>query len=215
MEKPRPKAAIHNRSSRRHHRERGSAIITVILVILVLTVIGIGVAYLTQIEDRISGNDRLQKAGFYAAEAGLRVGEQAIRTAISNPSQFTFLLTGTPVTIPGGGYAAYPLVLDIPGSGPHTYQNESIYGATPPSVIIDNATYSLFVRNNVEDASGSATIDTDSQLNLISFGQVTLPTGLGAIQKILEESIVIAIGGGQFGTQKGANAGGTGSATID
>ena len=47
-----------------------------LLVVLVLTIIGIGVAYFTQLEDQTSGNIRLAKTAFYAAESGLRTGEQ-------------------------------------------------------------------------------------------------------------------------------------------
>ena len=66
------------RRRRPRTRARGSALITVILVVLILTVVGIGIAYFTQVEDRISGNDRLAKTSFYAAETGLRTGEEVL-----------------------------------------------------------------------------------------------------------------------------------------
>src|SRR5712671_986427 len=93
-------------------RRRGSALMLSILVVLVLTVIGIGIAYFTQVEDKISGNNRLAMSGFYAAESGLRAGEALISNALtdaSNPQTFNSLLnTGATPTLspPGGGYTA-------------------------------------------------------------------------------------------------------------
>jgi Tfp pilus assembly protein PilX len=52
--------------------ERGVALVMVILVLLILTVLGItAVVRMTQ-EDKISARQELQKAAFYAAEAGMR-----------------------------------------------------------------------------------------------------------------------------------------------
>ena len=49
-----------------------------ILVVLVLTVVGLGIAYFTSTEDRMSGNTKMSRIGFYAAEAGLRDAEAAV-----------------------------------------------------------------------------------------------------------------------------------------
>ena len=58
--------------------EKGSALITIVLVVFVLTMVGIaGVLYMT-VEDRISGNDQILKGALYAAENGLRRGERII-----------------------------------------------------------------------------------------------------------------------------------------
>ena len=57
---------------------RGSALVSVILVLLVLTIVGVGIAYFTSMEDRLSGNTRIAKAAFYAADAGLRRAELAL-----------------------------------------------------------------------------------------------------------------------------------------
>ncbi len=61
--------------------ERGGALIIVLLVVLVLTIVGIGVAYFTQLEDQSSGNIRLTKTAFYAGETGLRTGEVELTQA--------------------------------------------------------------------------------------------------------------------------------------
>ena len=60
--------------------QKGSALITVVLVVFVLTMVGIAALFFMSTEDRISGTDRLQKAAFYAAETGMRWGERSVIT---------------------------------------------------------------------------------------------------------------------------------------
>ena len=99
---------------------RGSALVSVILVLLVLTIVGVGIAYFTSMEDRLSGNTRIAKAGFYAADAGLRRGEALLNEVINldptncgvqSLSQLLAARTGPVLKVPGGGYDA--LVLDL------------------------------------------------------------------------------------------------------
>ena len=71
--------------SETHMKPRGSALVSVILVLLVLTIVGVGIAYFTSMEDRLSGNTRIAKAGFYAADAGLRRGEALLNKIINMP----------------------------------------------------------------------------------------------------------------------------------
>jgi hypothetical protein len=191
-------------------KSRGSALILAILVILVLTVVGVGVAYFTQVEDQTSGNVRLSKAAFYGAETGLRVGEQIINTAAASSINMDSLLTvvGTPVPLPDGGYPGrllssggtpqYQVI--VPGSGPGR---------------ADRAIYSLYVRNNAEDAGGELD-DRDNKINLISIGGSATLTNGGTVEtvlttKILEEQINALPTGDEAGTQKGRDPSGTGS----
>ena len=187
--------------------------ITVILVILVLTIIGIGVAYFTQVEDRISGNDRLMKAGFYAAEAGLRFGESLLRANVASPNALSNryqATTGATLNPPGGGYTAHVIDFGVP------MVNQAVSMDSVPGwgtvTNIDQATFSLFVRNNVEDPGG-ATFETDNRTNLIAVGVIQLANG-GGITKILEEQIIVQIAGSDSGTQKQGNQGGTGGGAV-
>src|ERR1035437_3774537 len=103
---------------------RGSALVSVILVLLVLTIVGVGIAYFTSMEDRLSGNTRIAKAGFYAADAGLRRGEALLGEFVNldpaactlQPSPLTQLLAANPLVfnVPGGGYAAGVLDFSSP-----------------------------------------------------------------------------------------------------
>ena len=204
---------------------RGSALVSVILVLLVLTIVGVGIAYFTSMEDRLSGNTRIAKAGFYAADAGLRRGEALLNKIIKMPpgtcaiptlSQILEARTvATNLKVPGGGYDA--LVLDLSkfnssclGTDAQAYASVSI---PSPISVVDKVTYALYLRNNVDDALGTETLDTDNIVNLISVGTVRLATGV-VVTKIVEEQLNLGISGAMASTQKGVNPAGTGSGTY-
>jgi hypothetical protein len=208
---------------------RGSALVSVILVLLVLTIVGVGIAYFTSMEDRLSGNTRIAKAGFYAADAGLRRGEAVLSKVVSlspsvcgtiTVSQLLAARSGTDPHVPGGGYPA--LVLDLStftsggsaclGTDAQAYANVSIPSPTGVSVA-DKVTYSLYLRNNVDDGSGTDVLDTDSIVNLVSIGTVQLATGV-VVTKIVEEQLNLGVVGAMASTQKGVNPAGTGSGTY-
>jgi hypothetical protein len=208
---------------------RGSALVSVILVLLVLTIVGVGIAYFTSMEDRLSGNTRIAKAGFYAADAGLRRGEALLSKIINmNPatcviptlSELLAARTAPTLKVPGGGYDA--LVLDLSKlnsisaclgtDAQASYADVSIPPPTGVSVV-DRVSYSLYLRNNVDDALGTETLDTDNIVNLISVGTVRLATGV-VVTKIVEEQLNLGMSGAMAGTQKGVNPAGTGSGTY-
>jgi hypothetical protein len=199
---------------RKHEGQRGSALIMALLVILVLSIIGIGIAYLTTTEDRISGNDKVSKTGFYAAEAGLRNGESLLQTYISNGSKkIDDLLTCTTDTTykpPGGGWTACPLVIN--GVWVKDQPTENV-----PKDLSGRGVYTLYVRNNQDDPFGSATHDGDLKLNIISVGEYVAvdssnpPNILSrSIQKVLEEELNVVAPGAMVNT----NPSGTGSGAF-
>ena len=207
-------------------RTRGSALVSVILVLLVLTIVGVGIAYFTSMEDRLSGNTRITKAGFYAADAGLRRGEALLNEVLNlDPTacgaqtlSLVLAARSAPILkVPGGGYDAQ--VLDLStisnvgclGADRRAYLNVAI---PPPATVtvVDRVTYSLYLRNNVDDAQGTATVDNDNIVNLISVGTVQLAAGV-VVTKIVEEQLLLTTGGGSTGAQKNVNAGGTNTIT--
>jgi len=198
---------------RNRRTTRGSALITVVLVVLILTIIGIGIAYFTSVEDRMSGNTRIQKAAFYAADSGLRKGETLISAVVGNNIAMGSLLTYgglvPALKVPGGGYDAVILrCADVTGAkAVQDFDNITISLA---GNVVDKASYSLYVRNNVEDITGNASVDNDSVVNLISVGKIRFPNG-NEMTQILEEQLVVSSTGTDTGSQKGANTGGTGS----
>ena len=212
-------------------KERGSALVSVILVLLVLTIVGVGIAYFTSMEDRLSGNTRIAKAGFYAADAGLRRGEALLNevinldpTACGVPPASTLLLSSllanrsAPILkVPGGGYDAE--VFDLSaistaaclGTDRKAFLNVPIPAPAGVSVV-DQVSYSLYLRNNEDDAPGTDVVDTDSIVNLVSVGTVQLAAGV-VVTKIVEEQLLLSSGGGATGAQKDVNAGGTNTIT--
>jgi hypothetical protein len=198
---------------RNRRTTRGSALITVVLVVLILTIIGIGIAYFTSVEDRMSGNTRIQKAAFYAADSGLRKGEALISGVVGNNISMGALLTydgSVPaLKVPGGGYDAVILrCADVTGA--KTVQDFNDIAISLAGSVVDKAFYSLYIRNNVEDIAGSATVDGDSVINLVSVGKIRFSNG-NEMTQILEEQLVVSATGTDTGSQKGANSGGTGS----
>jgi hypothetical protein len=208
-------------------KERGSALVSVILVLLVLTIVGVGIAYFTSMEDRMSGNTRIAKAAFYAADAGLRRGEVAlsdtagVKTTCAPITITNILSTGsTPVlNVPGGGNPAIPLDLstfngvDASGTACLIAADRIKFLNIPVPVltstpVVDRAVYSIYVRNNVDDASGSPTTDADNVINIVSVGTIQLVAGT-SMTRILEEQLILSAGGSFGGGQKGLEAGGT------
>lgn len=195
---------------RRQGRQKGSALLTAILVILILTVIGLGIAYFTQVEDRISGNDRIAKEGFYAAEVGLRTGERLIQNAVTNIGDVSNLYaTSVPTIVLPDGTTAGQLALPSVGAYPMAVDLAAVPGAG--ATTIDRGQFTLYIQNNIEDLGGPVNeTDQPARMNLISIGVVQLANGSLGITKILEEQLLIAIAGTGAETQKQKDAGGTG-----
>jgi len=198
---------------KRHEgRRRGSALILALVAILILTVLGIGVAYLTTIEDRISGNDKVSKIGFYAADAGLRNGERLLASFVAGGGNLDTLFAGTSYSPPGGGWTAYLLRVSSTDISDQVIQS---VGSDPTG----RGVYTLYVRNNEDDLGGTATHDVDKKVNLIAVGEYVVVDGSGTIvrrgiQKVLEEQINLTKAGAMVNTQKGVNPAGTGSGTF-
>ena len=212
-------------------KERGSALVSVILVLLVLTIVGVGIAYFTSMEDRLSGNTRISKAGFYAADAGLRRGEALLNRVIRfdpiacGPQSLSQLLAARSTAsadvlkVPGGGYDAKVLdllnlvdprtVVCLGGvlGDARVYKDISI-PAPASAAVVDRVTYSLYLRNNVDDAQGADIVDQDNIVNLVSVGTVSLATGV-LVTKIVEEQLLLTKCGATVGPEKEQDAGGT------
>jgi len=197
------------------HGSRGSALVTVILVILILTVVGLGVAYFAQMEEGLSGNARIMRSAFYVAEVGLRKGESVISNSIvgASISLSTILTCGTcvtpPLNVPGGGWPGVILYATDPeDSTLKEFANMPV--PVPVGVsVYDRGTYSLYVRNNPEDPAGQNN-DSDNIVLLISVGQVQ-GAGGHLFTKILEEQLATGAFGAPSFSQYLSNAGGTSS----
>jgi hypothetical protein len=201
---------------RSRRESRGSALVTVILVILVLTVVGLGVAYFAQMEEGLSGNARMLRAALYMADVGLRKGESVISQGvvglgISISSILTCGGCSPPLNVPGGGYQGIILKATDPEDGAiKEFLKVSVPVPTLASgEVYDRGTYTLYVRNNPEDPAG-ATNDSDGTVVLISVGQVR-GAGGRIFTKIVEEELATSTFGSPAFSQYLSNAGGTSS----
>lgn len=60
------------------HNQTGAALITSLLILLLLTIIGLGSMRATTLEEKMAGNNRNRELAFQAAEAALAVGENKV-----------------------------------------------------------------------------------------------------------------------------------------
>ncbi len=209
--------------------QRGSALLLVVIVLLVLSGIGMAMVALTENDQDTARWQTHTKDALYVAEMGLRLGEGVLADAASvssdallqhvpvartiaapaeipvaptHPGEYDILHLGTYLVSSGAELANQEVALPAPASGRQTPQ----------------AFYSLYVRNNPSDTavadadpSTDAREDNDFIVNLVSVGWVQVGDRVLAV-KILEEQY------GWFGVsqepslQKLKDSGGTSSA---
>src|SRR5262245_4650753 len=66
-------------------RQRGTILVTSLLLLLVLTIIGVTAMQMSRMQERMAGNTRDLNLAFQGAEAGLRNGESLIRFQTARP----------------------------------------------------------------------------------------------------------------------------------
>lgn len=64
--------------------QRGSALIVALLMLVVLTLLGISATTTTTVELQISGNDKLYKRSFLAADGGTAAGSELVEQSIED-----------------------------------------------------------------------------------------------------------------------------------
>ena len=182
-------------------------------MILVLTIVGLGVAYFAQIEEGLSGNARLTRACVLRGGGGPPEGrirhQQLGRRCRNRPLVHPDLRRlFAPLNVPGGGWQGIILHATDPEDG----DAEGLREPDGPGSgnVVDRGSYSIYVRNNPDDPSGLEAIDTDSVVLLISVGQVQGAGGRN-FTKILEEQLLTGALGSLVGGQYLTNAGGTSS----
>ncbi len=91
---PQPSHQVDRRAHERGH-ERGSAFIITLMVMIVLTVLGLSLVFITAGEQQVGANERLISRVFYAADSGIAIA--AARLLVNNDSRATI------VELPGDG----------------------------------------------------------------------------------------------------------------
>ena len=64
------------------NNEQGFVLIASLMMLMILLIIGIAATNTTTIELQISGNDKVNKTTFYAAEGGIEVGSELVEQSI-------------------------------------------------------------------------------------------------------------------------------------
>jgi hypothetical protein len=90
-------------SARRSSAQAGSAYIAALLVLVVLTVIGLSLALITQSEMQIGANERVQQRMFYAANSGIAASTARALTN-ADYSSTTYALGDVGSSIAGLGF---------------------------------------------------------------------------------------------------------------
>lgn len=209
-------------------REKGAALILVIVVLLVLTVLGMAVAIFMGQEDRTSGRQDLQKLALYAAEAGLRRGEAIlgglkilqVQSLLDHVSTALQAFQETPI-----------LPVHPANSSEYDAQHLGTYltqgGAELANVAIPltgqgkQAFYSVYVRNNPDDVAPNT--NGDSRIRLIAVGWVgnsgdpsaAWPQRGVAAVKIVEEEFNWQGQATAESSQKLSDPGGTSSGGVE
>lgn len=69
--------------------QRGSLVVTSVVILMMLTLIGIAVTTTASLEMQISGNEKLSKIAFYNADGGTEVGFELLEQNLGCASGFT------------------------------------------------------------------------------------------------------------------------------
>jgi type IV pilus assembly protein PilX len=78
-----------------NHGQRGTALVTSLLLLLILTVIGVTAMQVTRMQERMAGNTRDLNLAFQGAEAALRNGEDMIAAQAFAPTPSAGVCTTT------------------------------------------------------------------------------------------------------------------------
>ena len=105
--------------------ERGAALITGLIFMVVLTLISVAAMRTTLLEEKMAGNARDVDLAFQAAEAALRAGEQILNGA----SLPTFAATGSYLSSTGNATRGN----DIYWSQTHNWTSDSVALSTVPT----------------------------------------------------------------------------------
>lgn len=87
-------------------RERGSALVLALFMIVILTVLGLGLVLRSKVTMAVAGAERPMTKSFYAADSGIHAGYA--RLAVHNPCPFTFRLEDK-----RGGAVSYPIDVNV------------------------------------------------------------------------------------------------------
>ena len=132
-------------------RQRGAILVTSLLLLLILTVLGIAMMKMTNMQDRMAGNTRDVNLAFQGAEAAVRTGEEEIRLLIA-PAGGPQLEATAACAICDTG--VLPVDIDAPGRFNWTANATPAPGIKTPGKLDDDPQYKVehtqFVANGMD-----------------------------------------------------------------
>ncbi|MGE6759988.1 pilus assembly PilX N-terminal domain-containing protein [Corallococcus interemptor] len=175
----------------RRTRERGFALLAALGITLALTVTVAMTVRAVSREANVQGDLRRQKEAFFAAEAGLAEGREAMRLLLADSETYNPVLAqlGSPVTEPGLGSSTQPWYEVLPSGSSDGW---NAYPLTPESMTPAelssargeayadyprqaNVRYRVFVHDDGDDAD--FTTDSNRQVWLVAVGEVVGGSG--------------------------------------
>ncbi|NPD22378.1 hypothetical protein [Corallococcus exiguus] len=179
---------------RRRTPRRQSRGFTLLLALGVVAVVTMAVMLSLNVVGReadTQADTRRQKQAFFAAEAGLAEGREAVRLLLSTQTGSSMPLEATlgrpRVTLPGMGSDTYPWFDLLPGTGVDGWNDylitkDTLDGSEIRADITDypeqrNVRYRVFIRDDDDDSDTGFGTDTNRQLWVIAVGEVTNPHG--------------------------------------
>jgi hypothetical protein len=100
--------------------EQGVALLTIMLLLVILTIIGMGTITVTSLENRIAGNERAAESGINAAESCLSASAQIIQETLKNGTIPTTLIKSSATDTTKPVYPAANLESEIFGFSGYT-----------------------------------------------------------------------------------------------
>lgn len=117
----------------RTERERGVALITSLLVLILISAIIVGMSWMVMTDQRLGGNNQSREAAFYGAEAGM----EKLTTDVANTFSTKGALTAADIT---AITSAPPTTMTLPGIQFLNASGASTYQITPLVPVSNNAT---------------------------------------------------------------------------
>ncbi|HVY80763.1 MAG TPA: PilX N-terminal domain-containing pilus assembly protein [Steroidobacteraceae bacterium] len=162
-----------------NRRQRGTALVTSLLLLLVLTVIGITAMQVTRMEERMAGNTRDLNMAFQGAEAALRNGEDMIAAQPFAPNPAGGVCAAAPCKFwdANASDVANPESRDDAwwqGAAPTQYEASGDHSGTPTEDMPDLAHDPAFVVEYITEVPDTVSIGSgDGPPSSRFFYQVT------------------------------------------
>ena len=138
---------VHTEQSRVLKREDGIAMLTVLMLTIILTVIGIAAITTTSLDLKMAGGERIRESSVNAAEACMSSGVQIIQQTLANgaiPSTLTLAGSNPSITLPLGiAPGQNPLQAEIMGQSDGNTDSADPAAAPTPNAVLTISNYTV------------------------------------------------------------------------